>query len=136
MRKGFLIFTGALLMSGVACVGAYFYGQSGHVKGAEVILAQSEHFSDEDVRAAADTVLAVFEEKYGGCRLENLRYSSEKQTIGYAEPNYLTLYSDFVAYPIPTANHIGLSDSEYKDFDWILSKNSSGEWEIRTCGYC
>ncbi|MBR5371831.1 MAG: hypothetical protein IK130_06425 [Oscillospiraceae bacterium] len=132
-----MIFTSALLLSGMACVGAYFYGLRGHVYGAEVTLAQSEHFSDEDIRAAADTVLAYFEEKYEGCRLQNLRYSSEKQALGYAEPSYLTLYSDFVVYPVPLSERMTmLSNSQYKDFDWVLSKNHSGEWEIRTCGYC
>ena len=134
MKKGSIIAAAAVLLIGSGIAGSIWYGKSGHISGAEITLGHSGCFSDSDIQAAADTVLAGFQAHYKGCKLKNLRYENGRSAGGsYAEPACLTLYSDFYAYPV-----IGSDETiggKQNGWSWILKKNDSGVWEVRTYGY-
>ena len=134
MKKGIIIAAAAVLLIGGGIAGSFQYGKSGHTGGAEITFGHSDNFSDADIQAAADAVLAEFQANYKGCKLKNLRYENGKSAGGtYVEPAYMTLYSDFYGYPV-----IGSDESiggKQTGWNWILQKNDSGEWELRTWGY-
>ena len=133
MKKGIITAAAALLLISGGIAGGMWYGRSGHTGSAEIALGHSDCFSDSDIQAAADVVLADFQAKYKGCKLQNLRYENGRSAGGsYAEPDCLTLYSDFFGYPVVSDETLG---GQQNGWSWILKKNGSGEWELRTWGY-
>ncbi len=65
--------------------------------------------------------------------MQSLRYENGKTAGGeYTEPNYITLYSDFYGCRFVCAENMG---GEMTCWDWVLKKNDSGVWEVRTYGY-
>lgn len=129
MKKGIIIAAAVVVAAGI---GFYAWlGTCGHTLLAKIKTERSDNFTSEETDAAAMAVLDYFETNFKGCNLKELRYENGK-TQGYAEPEYITFYSDFTAFPFICDPTLG---GKQTNFDFILSKNDSGVWEVRTYGY-
>lgn len=117
----------------------HFYGKEGHVKHAERTIGSSEHFTNDEVNAAADFVTEYFRQNYKGCKLQSLTFDEQRSErakgSGYNSPDTIVLFSDFKAYPTSgTPDNLVMKNH---NFGWILRKDDNGVngWELLTWGY-
>lgn len=111
----------------------------GKVSGVEIMLGESELYSENELRQAVDLVLRQFQKGFEGCKLLNIRYDEDeslKWADGWAEQydakEAIVLYSDFLV--IGNRNPTLNGNSKYENWGWILVR-SGGSWELKTWGY-
>ena len=107
---------------------------------AEIVIGESELYSEKEIRSAMDEVLDAFEKGFPGCTLLKLWYDEEsslKEADHWAEQyggeKAIVLYSNYWvdgSGENPTQN----PNSLYKNWSWILIWNGFG-WELKDCGY-
>ena len=115
-----------------------------------VIIGKSTKFTQEEVQEAISCVIENFEEKFPGCYLKKLWYEEEKSNAeivsymiwgkgsrnGVEKENVIVLFSNF--YVNKSGGRYGSlnPNSYYKDFNWILIRDSkTGNWKIDDSGY-
>ena len=98
-------------------------------------------YSHEDIYGAMDEVLENFEEDFSGCVLTNLVYDEEysiKKAAQWAErygdDEAIIFLSSFDAYKDSVDGKL-ISGESYKDWQWILTRDEGGSWEVQTWGY-
>jgi len=109
------------------------YGSVGHTDGAEIMLGESVSYSQDDLQAAAETVLAKFRSDFKGCRLDTIYYSDTRNAKEPESAKYLTMTSDFYAHWLITG--AGMPSGQHIGWKWKLEKNNEGEWIVHSCGY-
>ena len=82
-----------------------------------------------------------FEEDFSGCVLTNLVYDEEysiKKAAQWAErygdDEAIIFLSSFDAYKDSVDGKL-ISGESYKDWQWILTRDEGGSWEVQTWGY-
>ena len=98
-------------------------------------------YSHEDIYGAMDEVLESFEEEVPGCVLTNLVYDEEysikkaaQWAARYGDDEAIIFLSSFDAYKDSVDGKL-ISGESYKDWQWILTRDESGSWEVQTWGY-
>lgn len=102
---------------------------------------ESALYSHEDIYDAMDEVLESFEEEFPGCVLTNLVYDEEYSVQKAAQ--WAERYGDDEAI-IFLSGIDAIKDSadgklksgvSYKDWQWILTRDDGGSWEVQVWGY-
>lgn len=114
--------------------------------------AESENsilYTQEDLDAAMDTILAQFEE-WTGCELHSLSYAGDDESFSdetlsdvaaWGEGKDYTEIAKFIMdfhSPVDEADLEGTAwnpDFEYTDYTWTLAREEGGEWEVVGYGY-
>ena len=110
------------------------------VDDAELTVGTSGLYSEKEIRSAMSVVMDQFERGFESCKLLTLTYdeeSSVKEADHWAEQyeadEAIVLESSF--YVIGNKNPSLNSNSTYRGWQWILTRNGNGRWELQTCGY-
>lgn len=142
-----------LLVSAVILVISSFYAYNiifdkGRVSDCEVIIGESELFSEKEIERAVAAVKTKFRD-FEGCSLLKLEYDEEYRNDevkhymmtgsgavnGVKEENVIFFKSSF--YAEDPKGDSGLTDDlEYRGWNWIVIRNSkSGRWRVSDWGY-
>lgn len=113
----------------------------GITKHAQIILGDSEKYSEEEIQAAIDIVLIEF--KDFPAVLNKLWYDEEKSKIEskswiekYSADDVIVLYSEFRTFKGEQAMLAGFDrDKEYKNWNWVLIRSNNEDWQLETWGY-
>ena len=104
-------------------------------------MGESAHYSKAEIARAMDRVEDHFRNEFDGCKLLNLRYDEEKTraeaeewAAQYGADEAIVLLSDF---EVDSSGGDGSlnTDSTYRDWKWVLTRNEKGAWELKTWGY-
>ena len=100
-----------------------------------------QSFSDDEIQTAIKTVKKYFKKRFPGGCLREIWYNEahQQRTAGHFKNQYQTsrviiLLSEFYTDNSQTSSSL-VKDQLYTGFNWILAKNSHGEWEVRDSGY-
>ena len=120
-----------LILSGCA------YGNTDVV---EMVVGESELYSEEEIRDAMDLVLKQFGKGFGGCVMLKLWYDEEaslKEADDLAEQyggeEAIVLYSHYWVDGSGRSPSLN-PNSLYRNWGWILIRNG-GKWEVKDWGY-
>jgi len=132
----------------VLSLAACAFAPAGITKNAVVTLGESQKFSEDEVQAAADSILKKFRD-FKGCDLKRLWYDEEKSDReadsymfggkgsenGVKKENVIVLFSNF--YVGSTGGDGGFQpDADYRDWNWIVIRDSkTDKWRVDDWGY-
>ncbi len=131
----------ALLLCLTTITGCQLLPKHGKIDHVRLSMDASNIFSEQDIRDAMNIVTAHFREHFGGCTLTDLTYDeafsakhSAERATQYQADQAIILKSSFdVDY---TGGDGSLNpNSTYTEWQWILTRNSGGAWELQTWGY-
>ena len=113
--------------------------RTGKTAGAVIDYGESERFSQEDRKTAVDLILNEIGGWEGVRKLHSVRYGGDAASLeergygGYDE--IMIFYSDFKT--VGSSSKAGgfNTDMEYTDWNWILGKDTNGQWKLLTWGY-
>lgn len=102
---------------------------------------ESEMYTEEDLQAAADVILAEFN-TWEGCELHTLSYTSDEESmdwLDYANSSDKGTFDEVVMFDSSFRSpkeQIGAweSDEEYT-WSWTLARADKGEWQLLTWGW-
>ena len=102
---------------------------------------ESEMYSEEDIRAAIDTIKKEFKSDWKGCTLTEIYYAGDdrsKDHQDWADRNnadeVIVLLSSF---NVDSSGGDGSlnPNSTYSDWNWVLVRTSGGQWQHVDHGY-
>jgi len=120
---------------------AAVYYSTDNTADAEIHIAQSEIFSQEELLKGAKIILTKF--RIFPAELYNLRYKDEFSlaeweywTNQYSADEVLVFKSDFRTFSGSRALNSGFEpDMKYESWMWVLVRNNGGRWQLKTWGY-
>ncbi len=101
----------------------------------------SEIYTDDEIESAFQTVKDYFSKVFDGCTLTKLCYPGDTFSGAFDEwakrydaDEAIVLYSDF---DVDSSGGDGslAPNSTYEDWQWILVRDSDGQWRHATHGY-
>ena len=113
----------------------------GDVRQVSIVPPESGIYSAGDILAAMDVTLENFKKGFDGCTMKELRYAGDEAAGQFAEweeqyqvDEAIVLLSTF---DVDASGGDGsLNPHEtYKNWGWVLRRNTGGDWEPLTCGY-
>ena len=133
MKRIFLLLTAMVLaFTLTAC--------QGKIEDVRVDIGPSEIYSEEEIDDAVYEILTYFRREFGGCSLTRLEYIESKSADAAAE--WAKQYdADQAIVLVSTFEVTGKTDGSlaygetYQNWQWILVRNNSGKWQVKTCGY-
>lgn len=98
-------------------------------------------YSEDEVKAAMDTVKRFFDQNMKGCKLLSIDYDEDYSVVqaaleskNYGDKDVIVLSSSF-----HTDKNGGdgsmAANTDYDGWNWILVKNDNGTWEVANYGY-
>lgn len=112
----------------------------GKIEDVRVNIGPSGIYSEEEIDDAVYETLIYFQREFGGCSLTELNYIEAKNTD--AAEDWAEQYdADQAIVLVGTFEVTGKSDGSlafgetYRNWQWILVRNSGKEWRVKTCGY-
>jgi hypothetical protein len=113
----------------------------GNISGVQVAIGESASFTREEIEQAMDVAMDYFRREFDGCTMTAIRYDESKsyaqslewaQTYGTEEA--IVLYSDF---DVDASGGDGSlnPNSTYRNWQWVMTRNGGGKWNLRTWGY-
>ncbi len=110
------------------------YGNVNNVKTQEV---ESELFTQAEINSAIEAVKDYFHKEFDGCILTDIYYAGDDFSKAEEENNKkktLVLLSSFEVGPYDTDGGF-FANSTYDLWQWILTKNDDGKWQLVNYGY-
>ena len=105
------------------------------------IPGESELFSQEDIKAAADAVMAEFT-TWEGCKLYRLQYAGDARSLSeleYVKKNYEEPYEDCIvfmsAFRSPEEATMAWAANEDYCWSWTVVRVKDGEWVLNNWGW-
>ena len=104
----------------------------GDVKQVSIVPVESEIYTEEDIRAAEDTVVHYFKKGFDGCTLRELRYAGDEAAGQFMEweeqykiDEVIVLLSTF---DVDASGGDGSLNPNYtyQDWGWVLGRNARG----------
>lgn len=98
----------------------------------------SPDFSEEEVNAAMDAVIAYFEENFQGCTLREIKYDKNRQNENWAQygaDSGIVLSSVFDVDENGGDGSFNPNETVGDNWGWILTLDENGEWTLRNYGY-
>lgn len=132
---------GALLCAAALAIFLLTPRGGGDVSQVSIVPVESGIYTEEDIRAAEDTVVRYFKKGFDGCALKELRYAGDEaaeQFTGWEEQyqadEVIVLLSTF---DVDASGGDGSLNPNYtyKNWGWVLGRNEGGEWKHLTYGY-
>ncbi len=112
----------------------------GKVNDAELTIGPSSLYEENEIRSAMRVVMDQFERGFESCVLLTLAYdeedslkSADEWAAQYEADEAIVLESSF--YVVGNKNPTLNPNSTYRGWQWILTRNGHGRWELQTCGY-
>ena len=111
----------------------------GNIDNVNILEYSSEVYSDEDISSAIETVLSFFKERFEDCTLTEISYAGDESIEGYknhAERNNADEVIVFIS-SFNTGSSGGASfapNHTYNHWNWILIRDTAGEWRISDYG--
>ena len=104
-------------------------------------LGQSSVFSRDEIKYGSEYVVAAFGTYFPECELLNVTYddvfSSSQDEINkqqYGDSDYVVFTTDFTVPADYTDGPLNAGET-YDDYQWILTMNEAGQWELVSCGW-
>ena len=128
-----LMLTALLVLSLVGC---------GRISSAmEITCDTSQHYTTADIHDAMDVVQSYFRREFNGCTMTALGYAGDEKWSameGWAAQfdarEAIVLVSTYESGPSGGDGALN-PNNVYRNYQWILVRNSKGEWEHKTHGY-
>lgn len=123
------------------CVLALLLCACGKVSDAERIIPPSELYTEKEIRSAMNVVTGYFFREYDGCTLTEIRYDEEVSAKAgadwakqYDADQAIVLLSSF---EVDDSGGDGSLEpgGSYKNWQWLLVRDSWGKWKLKTWGY-
>lgn len=135
MKKAFillLILTMILALAGC---------RRGNIRYLEKTIGASKVFTAEDIEEAIQTVATFFRKEFEGCTLRTIEYN-EAETLRSAK-DWALQYDAEEAIVLLSSFTVGIYGGDgslnpgqtYRDWGWILTRNSGEKWTLQTWGY-
>ena len=112
----------------------------GKIDEVQIVLGESELYSEQELQAAADIILRQFSNGFDGCTLRELSYNEEdslKEADAWAKQyeakEAIVFSSRFVVSPDYGNGPFSPGDTHY--YSWILVKDKNNDWVLKTWGY-
>ena len=107
----------------------------------EITCDTSQVYTTADIHDAMDVVKTYFRREFNGCTLTEIGYAGDekrKEMEGWAD-QYDADEAIVVVSAFETNSRGGdgsmAANETYRNYKWILVRNSNGEWEHKTHGY-
>ena len=107
----------------------------------EITCDTSQHYTTADIHDAMDVVMSYFRREFNGCTMTALGYAGDEKwgamegwADQYAADEAIVLVSAFETDRKGGDGSLKPNDV-YRNYQWILVRNSRGEWEHKTHGY-
>ena len=104
-------------------------------------IGQSSVFSEDEIKYGTEYVIAAFGTHFPECELVSVTYddtfSSSQDEINkqqYGEADYVVFTTDFTV-PADYVDGPLNAGETYEDYQWILTMNEAGQWELVSCGW-
>lgn len=113
----------------------------GNVSRVHTVVGESEIFTQGEIEEAMEAAMDYFRKEFDGCTMTKITYDEAKGRKAamewakqYGADEAIVLYSSF---------DVGASggdgslnpNSTYNNWQWVLTRDSDGEWVLRTWGY-
>ena len=140
MKKRIIIILVVLLAVIGAIVNA-FLNRGGDVSKVRTSFTSTDYHSEDDIKQSMKIVKDFFQKKFKGCTLTDLWYDDAVSLD--AENEWKQQYNGEEAIILSSNFDVDASGGDgsldpnetYTDWQWILVKNSDGEWKLETYGY-
>lgn len=116
-------------------------GCGGDVSDAELVIGESQLYSNAQIKSAMREVLDHFDKHFDGCILVQLQYD-EAYSLKYAqqEAQQHDAKEAIILTSIFDVDETGGDgslnpNSRYEGFQWILTRGTLGTWKLRDWGY-
>ena len=113
----------------------------GNISRVQVAIGESACFTREEIEQAMDVAMDYFRREFDGCTMTAIRYDESKsyaQSLEWANTygteEAIVLYSDFDVDGSGGDGSLN-PNSTYRNWQWVLTRNGGGEWNLRTWGY-
>jgi len=142
MQKKLIIgFIGILIIISIVLLCLNLIDKKGNIKPAEIVIGNSEIYTEDEIQLAIDIVLNKF--KDFPATLNKIWYDEEKSKAAsedweetYHADQAIVLYSNFKTYKGRQALKNGFnSNSEYSNWSWVLIRTNQEQWQLKTWGY-
>ena len=107
----------------------------------EITCDTSQHYTTADIYDAMDVVKSYFRRHFRGCTMTELGYAGDEKwdamkawAAQYDAQEAIVLVSTYESGPSGSDGALNPNDV-YRNYQWILVRNSRGEWEHKTHGY-
>ncbi len=111
----------------------------GDVKNVEIEDAESEIYSQDEIKAAEQAVINYFEKEFSGCTLQTLQYAGDdevkaEQDVRNSDDEFIVFTSSF---DVDESGGDGSLNpkSTYTGWKWIFSRTQGGQWSHVDHGY-
>ncbi len=130
----FLLF-GLLLSSLIGCQ------KVGNITSVNLDPGSSVSYTQEEIKAAMNTVTAYFQQNFSGCTLTKLWYAENQVLAAEAEwasqyraEQAIVLLSDFTTDAQGGDGSLNPNQT-YTNWQWILVRNNGENWQLKDWGY-
>ena len=115
--------------------------RGGDVSQVQMVTGQSEIFTQQEIEDAMEAAMNYFRKEFDGCTMSKIEYNEEKSAGTAAEwarqygaEEGIVLYSSF---DVDASGGDGSlnPNSTYTKWQWVLTRDTGGEWVLRTWGY-
>lgn len=136
-----VIFIVILLLAAIGALVYIFSNKGGNIRKVKTSFTSTDNHSEEDIKTCMNIVKNQFKENFEGCTLTDLWYDDEMSLSfedgwkkQYDGEEAIVLLSNF---DVDSSGGDGSfnANETYTDWNWILVKNSDGEWILETWGY-
>lgn len=115
--------------------------RGGNASEVQVITGESVLFSQREVEQAMETAMNHFRREFSGCTMTKIVYD-EEDTRAEAE-EWARMYQAEEAIVLTSSFDVDASggdgslnpNSTYTNWQWILTREKGGAWELQTWGY-
>ena len=104
-------------------------------------ICQSPVFTQDEMMYGAEYVIAAFGTHFPECELLSVtyddRFSSSQDEINkqqYGEADYVVFTTDFTVPADYTDGPLNAGET-YEEYQWILTMNDAGQWELVSSGW-
>jgi len=141
--KIFIIIGVVVTIGLIFVLGMMLNKKQANIENIKITIGNSTIYSNNEIELAIDIVLEKL--KKFPAVINEIVYDEEKSKVDshaaarqYNTDDIIVLYSNFTTYPnvefMFQASPLN-ANSDYKDWKWILVRNTNGEWEVKSHGY-
>ena len=119
----------------------YGCGRGGNASEVQVITGKSEIFTEREIENAMEVAMDHFRKEFDGCTMTKIEYDEARSGAAavdwaeqYGAQEGIVLYSSF---DVDASGGDGSlnPNSTYNNWQWVLTRDKGGKWELRTWGY-
>lgn len=113
----------------------------GDVSNVNIKERSSQIYTDKEIHKAVGVAMEYFEREFNGCTLLEIGYAGDDKGEAFVEwesrygvDQVIILVSSFSVGPEGGDGSLNPNDT-YSNWQWILGRNSGGQWKHLTHGY-